>query len=269
MGKRRVVVTGMGVASPLGCDVESFWRRLVRRGVGRGGARRSRVRVLPDAHRRAGPGLRRGRPLRGQGGPPHQPDLPARGGGGHPGGGAGAPPRRRGRPAGDRGAHRERRSEASAPPTTSTGTSTSRGAPDPLIIPTSMNSGPAANVSIRFGLGGPLFNVDGACASGTHSVGQAFQMIRSGTLDVALAGGADSVVHAGCHDGLERAARALEAHRRAGPGLPPLQRRPRRHRARGGGGRPRPRVRGVGAGGAARRSWPRSSDTGPRRTATA
>jgi 3-oxoacyl-(acyl-carrier-protein) synthase len=63
----------------------------------------------------------------------------------------------------------------------------------PLIIPTSMNSGPSANVSIRFGLGGPLFNVDGACASGTHSVGQAYQHIRSGTTEVALAGGADSM----------------------------------------------------------------------------
>ena len=30
MDKRRVVVTGIGVASSLGCDVESFWRRLVR-----------------------------------------------------------------------------------------------------------------------------------------------------------------------------------------------------------------------------------------------
>ena len=62
----------------------------------------------------------------------------------------------------------------------------------PFIIPTSMNTGPSANVSIRFGLGGPLVNVDGACASGTHSVGHAFQMIRAGSVDVALAGGADS-----------------------------------------------------------------------------
>ena len=121
-----------------------------------------------------------------------------------------------------------------------------KGRAGPLTIPISMNSGPAANVSIRFGLGGPLFNVDGACASGTHSVGQAFQMIRSGLLEVVLAGGADSVIHPGCHDGLERAARAVEAHRRAGPGLPPVQRGPRRHRAGGGRGRARARVRGVG-----------------------
>jgi 3-oxoacyl-(acyl-carrier-protein) synthase len=55
-----------------------------------------------------------------------------------------------------------------------------------------MNTGPSANVSIRFGLGGPLFNVDGACASGTHSIGQAFRLIRGGTIDVAVAGGADA-----------------------------------------------------------------------------
>ena len=30
MGARRVVVTGLGVASSLGCDVELFWKRLVR-----------------------------------------------------------------------------------------------------------------------------------------------------------------------------------------------------------------------------------------------
>ncbi len=61
-----------------------------------------------------------------------------------------------------------------------------------LVIPTTMNSAPSANVSIRFGLGGPLINIDAACASGTHSIGYAFCLIRAGILELALAGGSDS-----------------------------------------------------------------------------
>jgi 3-oxoacyl-(acyl-carrier-protein) synthase len=55
-----------------------------------------------------------------------------------------------------------------------------------------MNTAPSSNVSIRFGFGGPLINVDGACASGSHSVGYAFNLIRAGVLEAALVGGADS-----------------------------------------------------------------------------
>ncbi len=62
----------------------------------------------------------------------------------------------------------------------------------PLVIPTSMNTAPSSNVSIRFGFGGPLINVDGACASGSHSIGYAFNLIRTGALEVALVGGTDS-----------------------------------------------------------------------------
>src|SRR6266542_3089326 len=39
----------------------------------------------------------------------------------------------------------------------------------PLVIPTSMDTAPSSNVSIRFGLGGLLINVDGACAAAAHS----------------------------------------------------------------------------------------------------
>jgi 3-oxoacyl-(acyl-carrier-protein) synthase len=67
-----------------------------------------------------------------------------------------------------------------------------RGARDALAVPTSMNTAPSSNVSIRFGLGGPLVNVDGACASGAHSVGYGVSLIRSGTIDLAVVGGADS-----------------------------------------------------------------------------
>lgn len=62
----------------------------------------------------------------------------------------------------------------------------------PLIIPISMNNGPSCNVSIRYGFQGPLMTVDAACASGAHSVAYVYNLIRTGTLQVAVTGGSDS-----------------------------------------------------------------------------
>ena len=67
-----------------------------------------------------------------------------------------------------------------------------RGNVDPLTIPYSMRNAPASNVSIRFGLRGPLMTTDAACASSAHAVGMAALLIRSGQADAVLAGGADS-----------------------------------------------------------------------------
>lgn len=61
----------------------------------------------------------------------------------------------------------------------------------PLTIPISMNAGPAANISIKYGLQGPLLNVDAACATAAHSIGYAFNMIRHGNLEIAVTGAAD------------------------------------------------------------------------------
>jgi beta-ketoacyl-acyl-carrier-protein synthase II len=62
----------------------------------------------------------------------------------------------------------------------------------PFTIPISMNSGPASNVSIKYGFQGPLLNVDAACATAAHTIGNAFNMIRSGNLQIAVTGAADS-----------------------------------------------------------------------------
>lgn len=62
----------------------------------------------------------------------------------------------------------------------------------PFIIPKVMNNAPASNISIKYGLKGPLLTTDAACASAAHSVGYALHQIRSGGMDVALVGGADS-----------------------------------------------------------------------------
>lgn len=61
----------------------------------------------------------------------------------------------------------------------------------PFTIPISMNTGPAANVSIKYGFQGPMLNVDAACSTAAHSIGYSFHMIRSGILQIALAGAAD------------------------------------------------------------------------------
>ncbi len=62
----------------------------------------------------------------------------------------------------------------------------------PFTIPISMNVGPGSNISIKYGFRGPLINVDAACSSAAHSIGQAFNMIRNGDIDVAVTGAADS-----------------------------------------------------------------------------
>ncbi|HLF87854.1 MAG TPA: beta-ketoacyl-[acyl-carrier-protein] synthase family protein [Anaerolineales bacterium] len=67
-----------------------------------------------------------------------------------------------------------------------------RGRKSAMVIPLSMNYGPSANVSIRYGFQGPLFTVDAACASAAHSIGYAYNLIRTGQLDIAVTGGADS-----------------------------------------------------------------------------
>lgn len=62
----------------------------------------------------------------------------------------------------------------------------------PFTIPLSMNVAPAANISIHHGFQGPLLSVDAACASAAHSIGHAFGLIASGAVPVAVTGGADS-----------------------------------------------------------------------------
>ena len=61
----------------------------------------------------------------------------------------------------------------------------------PFTIPISMNIGPGANISIKYGFQGPLVDMDAACSTAAHSIGSAFNMIRNGSLQVAVTGAAD------------------------------------------------------------------------------
>ncbi|MET1077027.1 MAG: beta-ketoacyl-[acyl-carrier-protein] synthase family protein [Pseudomonas sp.] len=50
-------------------------------------------------------------------------------------------------------------------------------------------------IAADFGCEGPLINISSACAGASQAIGNAFQMIRRGEVEVALAGGADSVLN--------------------------------------------------------------------------
>jgi nodulation protein E len=67
----------------------------------------------------------------------------------------------------------------------------------PLTIPRLIANAAASQISMDLGLKGPAFCVATACASGTHAIGLAFHMLRSGQAPVALAGGAEACLTAG------------------------------------------------------------------------
>jgi nodulation protein E len=67
----------------------------------------------------------------------------------------------------------------------------------PLTIPRLMANAPSSLISMDLGLKGPTFTIASACASGTHAIGQAFQMVRTGQAQVALAGGTEACITVG------------------------------------------------------------------------
>ncbi len=64
----------------------------------------------------------------------------------------------------------------------------------PFTIPAMIANMAAGKVAIRFGLKGINKAIVSACASGTHSIGDAFRTIQYGEADAMLAGGTESVV---------------------------------------------------------------------------
>jgi nodulation protein E len=73
----------------------------------------------------------------------------------------------------------------------------------PLTIPRLMVNAPASQVSMHCGLRGPAFSVASACSSGTHAIGLAFHLVRSGGATCAVAGGADACITFGTLKGWE------------------------------------------------------------------
>jgi nodulation protein E len=67
----------------------------------------------------------------------------------------------------------------------------------PLTVPKLMPNAPASQVSMHVGLRGPSFGVVSACSSATHAIGLAFQMVRSGIAEAAVAGGTEACINLG------------------------------------------------------------------------
>lgn len=65
---------------------------------------------------------------------------------------------------------------------------------NPLFVPLMISNMAAGNVSIQFGLKGKSINVVTACATGTNSIGEAFRSIQYGEADVMVAGGTESSI---------------------------------------------------------------------------
>lgn len=64
----------------------------------------------------------------------------------------------------------------------------------PTAIPRAMSNAVSSHVSMEFGLTGATFTTSTACSSANHAIGQAFWLVRQGTLDVAIAGGSEAPI---------------------------------------------------------------------------
>jgi 3-oxoacyl-[acyl-carrier-protein] synthase II len=64
----------------------------------------------------------------------------------------------------------------------------------PLTVPLMIGNEAAGNISMLYGIRGPAYTQVTACASGTDALGQALDLIRSGRCDVAVSGGTEACI---------------------------------------------------------------------------
>ena len=64
----------------------------------------------------------------------------------------------------------------------------------PLLVPMMITNMAAGNVAIDLGAKGKCINVVTACATGAHSIGEAYHAIQCGEADVMVAGGTESAI---------------------------------------------------------------------------
>ena len=64
----------------------------------------------------------------------------------------------------------------------------------PLMIPMLISDMASGCLSMRYGAKGPNFGIVSACATGAHSIGEAFWIIKRGDADIMITGGAESTV---------------------------------------------------------------------------
>ncbi|APR79539.1 3-oxoacyl-[acyl-carrier-protein] synthase, KASII [Minicystis rosea] len=83
----------------------------------------------------------------------------------------------------------------------------------PYFIPAVMPNSGTALVSMRYGLMGPSYNIASACATGTHSIATSAMMIEAGEAEMMVAGGAEAATRLNTVAGFGNAralARALD-----------------------------------------------------------
>jgi 3-oxoacyl-[acyl-carrier-protein] synthase II len=66
----------------------------------------------------------------------------------------------------------------------------------PFFIPKLISNLAPGNIAIRYGARGVNLSTTSACASSSHAIGEAYRMIRDGYLDAAITGGAEAVINA-------------------------------------------------------------------------
>ncbi|HDZ49946.1 MAG TPA: beta-ketoacyl-[acyl-carrier-protein] synthase II [Candidatus Aerophobetes bacterium] len=64
----------------------------------------------------------------------------------------------------------------------------------PFLVPMLITDITSAQIAIKYGFSGPNFSISSACASGNHSIGEAFKIIQRGDAEVMVAGGAEAAI---------------------------------------------------------------------------
>jgi len=64
----------------------------------------------------------------------------------------------------------------------------------PFLIPMLITDIASAQISIRYGLSGPNFSISTACATGNHSIGEAFKIVQRGDAEIMIAGGTEAAI---------------------------------------------------------------------------
>ena len=138
----------------------------------------------------------------------------------------------------------------------------------PNFLPNVLVDSASGQLAISLGIKGPNYAVVSACATGSHAIGEAAELIKRGDADAVLAGGARGLHAPADPRRLHCDARARRRGRAPAARVAAVRRHARR--VRDGRGRVRVRPRGPRGGAGARRarSTPRCSATAPRTTPT-